>query len=238
MNEATHFDGQPVLRRLPAAAWRALPTLASTGVASVGLWWLIAGALGPASPAFVPAALVIATPGAALAIDAVQREVFDDGSGHRRRWRPVWLASLCAAATGAFAAWSTIAGAVAVAAESALFQVTAVTAAIAAAVVTIIAAVAIPVATARKDASARAVLIAATIAGVRRPFPPIAAVAASAAIGWLGLTWFAGLLVFVVPVFAVVAVAAAWSSAPPIGVALPPLSPLVRRTVASTSGAV
>lgn len=236
MSAAEH-GMDPVLRRLPGAAWRSLPALAVAGVVAVGAWWVAGWMLGVDSPVVSIAAGLVCGAMAAVAVDAVEREVFDLGRGGSRRWRSAALAMAVGAVAGGLAAWSTFAAVVAEAAASALLQVTAVASAVAVAAVIIVAAVALPVVAARPDATARAVLIAGVVAVVRRPLPSVAAVLCSAAIAWLGLTWFAGLLVFVVPVFATLAVAAAWSSAAPLGVALPPLSPLARRSVAPDLGA-
>lgn len=231
--------GNAVLRRLAGASWRALPTLALVGVGAVCAWWLVAWLLGPGSPAFALAASVIAMPAIAAAIDAVQRGIFDSVAERcgRGRWRHLTFAAAGGVVVGAFGALSVVSAAVATSAASAPLQIGAVAATFAAASALAILAIAIPIAAARHDASVRAVLIASTVAAVRRPLLPFAVLLSSSAVAWLGLTWFSGLLVFVLPLFAVVSVAAAWSSVSPIGVALPPLTPLVRRRVVPNSGA-
>ena len=247
--------GNAVLRRLAGASWRALPTLALVGVGAVCAWWLVAWLLGPGSPAFALAASVIAMPAIAAAIDAVQRGIFDSVAERcgRGRWRHLTFAAAGGVVVGAFGALSVVSAAVATSAASAPLQIGAVAATFAAASAPLqigavaatfaaasalaILAIAIPIVAARHDASVHAVLIASTVAAVRRPLLPFAVLLSSSAVAWLGLTWFSGLLVFVLPLFAVVSVAAAWSSVSPIGVALPPLTPLVRRRVVPNSGA-
>ncbi|MGB4134998.1 MAG: hypothetical protein WA971_00430, partial [Microbacterium sp.] len=57
-----------------------------------------------------------------------------------------------------------------------------------------------------------------------RPLGAIAALACTAAVVWLGLTWFAGLLVLAGPVLIVLMVGAAWTALAASGVAVPALA--------------
>ncbi|WP_022889515.1 hypothetical protein [Agromyces italicus] len=224
-----HAAVDPVLRRLPSAAWHTLPALAILGVvnvaAYVGAGWL----LGPGSPLTWIAVGVVVAPPLAWAIDRLQGELFeldDRRPGLGSRLAVAWT---CTLALCVLAAWSSFVAAVADASGSPFFQVLAVAGTVLVAVAALVAAVAVPLGSTRADVRVRTIVLVAFLAAVRRPLGPIAAVAATAAVVWLGLTWFTGLLALAASVFAVLAVACAWPTLTAFGVALPPLAPLRSR---------
>ncbi|MCD2443607.1 hypothetical protein LQ757_15110 [Agromyces sp. SYSU K20354] len=221
----------PVLRRLPGAAWRSLPALAVLGVAVVaayvGAGWL----LGPSSPLAWVAVGIVAAPAVAWAVDRMQGELFeldDRRPGVGRRLVVVWT---CTLAPCLLAAWSSFVAAIADSSGSPYFQVLAVAGTVLVVVVALVAVVAIPVGTMRGDVRVRTIVVMSFLATIRRPLGPLAAIVVTVAVVWLGLTWFTGLLALAAPVFAVLAVAAAWPTVTAFGVALPSLTPQRRSTV-------
>jgi len=225
---ATRDRGDEVLRRLPFAAWRALPVLALTGVGAVLLGVGVMWALGPAS-AWVPAAVgLLAAPLLMWAVQAVHSELFADPLA--RGWRRGVLVAAAATATpGLLASASLLAAAVAEATHAPLFQVVAVAGSLATAVVAAIAVVALPLGLVRGEVRLGSVVVVAVLATVRRPLAAIATLAAASAVTWLGVTWFAGVLVAAVPALAVLAVATSWTTVVPFGVELPELTPVRTR---------
>lgn len=213
----------PVLRRLPAAVWQALPSLAVAGVLSLGAGTAAAWLLGPSSPLMPLATALPTAPAMAWAIRSLHRSLFDTPTG---AWlRGLGLASAALAGPAALAAWSVLSAAVADASRSVFFQTIGVAAALAAVVLAVLMVVALPVAQLRPDVRLRSVLAMAVLAVARRPLGPLAALAVPLAVGWLGVTWFGGLLALVAPVLILLLVAAAWPTARSAGVAMPPLTP-------------
>ncbi|MBS0023749.1 hypothetical protein [Microbacterium paraoxydans] len=213
----------PVLRRLPAAAWRALAPLAVTGATGLAAWAFGAALLGPGSPA-VPVLVVAAcaTP-AAWALGALHDGLFDHAAVRLRR--RVLTVAVGAGAPALLLAWAQLIGVVAGVAEVPLFPVLALAAVLGAAALSVVAVVAVPVAALRDDVSLRTVAVVCAVAALRRPLAPVAALAVPIAVAWLGLTWFGGLLLLVAPLLVLLSVAAAWPVAAESGVALPPLTP-------------
>lgn len=216
----------PVLLRLPGAAWRALAPLGVTGVTGLAAWAFATALLGPGSP-LVPVLVVGASAfPAAWALGSMHDRIFDRPPA--RYGRRLTLMLLGAGMPAVAVAWSMLTAAVAEAAAVPLFPVLAVAATLVAVLCAIVAVVAVPVGAMRDDVSLRTLVTVSAVAALRRPAGPLAALAASSALTWLGLTWFGGLLLFVAPVLMVLAVAAAWPAATASGVALPPLPPARR----------
>ncbi|MEI3844637.1 MULTISPECIES: hypothetical protein [unclassified Microbacterium] len=216
-----------LLRSLGRAAWRALPVLAACGTAAAGLAAL-AFWIGLRMPGFVPLiAVVLVAPLLAVSIDAVQRHLFEEPTAVHRA-RRVLVPAIGCAVPAAFAVGSTVLGVLADSNGSWPLQVLAVAAVGAAVVAALVAVVALPVAAWRADVSVRSVVVFSLVAVVRRPLGAVAALLAAAAVVWLGLTWFAGLLILVVPVLTVLMVGAAWPTASASGVRLPALVPVGR----------
>ncbi|WP_157001036.1 hypothetical protein [Agromyces laixinhei] len=215
----------PVLQRLPAAAWRASPALAVSGVVPLLVFVLVGWLLGPGSPSVWILVGLLSAPVVVWAMGRLQGELFELGDQRPDLMRRLVVAEVFIGAPCLLAAWSTFAAAVAASAGSVLFEVLAVAGTVLTVVSVLIAVVALPIGTARADVTVRTIALASFLAGARRPLGPIAAVAMAVAIGWLGLTWFTGLLVFVVPVAVVFAVGGAWPTATAFGISLPPLAP-------------
>lgn len=213
----------PVLLRLPAAAWRALAPLGVTGAAALAAWAFGGALLGPASP-LVPLLVVAACAvPAAWALGALHDRIFDHAAVRLRR--RVLAVAVGAGAPAVLLAWSQVTSAIAASAAVPLFAVLAFAALLLSAAVALVAVVAEPVAALRDDVGLRTVAVVCAVAAVRRPLGPLAALAVSAAVAWLGLTWFGGLLLLAAPLLVLLSVAAAWPVAAASGVALPPLVP-------------
>lgn len=220
---------------LARASWRALPALGFAGVSALAVWWVACWLFGVGSPFSLVAVGLGTAPLVVLAVDAVHAQFFDLDNSRPANKRRLLVVSIGLGAPAITAAWSVFAAAVATAARSPLLQISSVAASLAFVVFLAIGAVAVPLGLARGDSSIRAVFVAAALAAMRRPLPPIAAVLTATAVGWIGMTWFGGLLVFVLPIFVIVAVAASWSVVPCVGVRLPPPALLV--SARSTIGA-
>ncbi|MDF0513712.1 hypothetical protein PX701_08765 [Agromyces sp. H3Y2-19a] len=226
----------PVLRRLPAAAWRSLPALAVLGVAVVAVYAAAGRVLGPASPITWIVVAALAAPGLLWAVDRLGAELFELGGERPGFGRRLLVVAVFAVAPCMLAAWSALVAVVAEASGSVAFQVLAVAGTALAVVAALVAAVAIPVGVVRADVRLRSIVAMAFIAVVRRPLGPVSAVVAAAAVVWLGLTWLTVLLAIAAPVFVVLAVGCAWPTAAAVGVALPPLVPLRRSPITVTQG--
>ncbi|MFE6734763.1 hypothetical protein [Microbacterium sp. NPDC057741] len=221
--------GDAVLLRLPGAAWRALPWLAACG-AGITLAVVVALWITAWTPVLAPpVGALLASPFLAWAVDAVHRQLFDEQTAvsHRRR---LLAAAIGCVAPAALAAWSTIVAGLADTSMAWPLQVLAVAAVVAAAVCAAVGVVAVPLAAIRADAALRSVAALSFIAVVRRPLGALAALACTAAVVWLGLSWFAGLLVLAGPVLVVLMVGAAWTTVVSAGVDLPALAVLRPRT--------
>ena len=219
----------PLLVRLPIAAWRALPALVLGGVgallAGTGAVW----ALGPSSPWVPVLAGAAVAPLLAVAVSALQSALFVPTEA-APSWRRRILASEAAVVIPALAAGlGLLAGQVSGETGIPLFSVVGVAGLLAAAVVALVAAVALPVALRRGDVGLRSVVVAAGAAVIRRPLAALAALAATAAVAWLGLSWFAGVLALVLPVLAVLVVPASWTTVRPSGVDVPDTLPREQR---------
>jgi hypothetical protein len=217
--------GDAVLLRLPGAAWRALPWLAvcgaGTSLAVVVAFWSTAW-----MPVLTwPVGALLASPFVAWAVDAVHRQLFDEQTAAPRR-RRLLAAAIGCVAPAALAAWSSLVAGLADASSAWPLQVLAVAAVVAAAVCAAVGVVAVPLAAIRGDAALRSIAALSFVAVVRRPLGALAALASAAAVVWLGLSWFAGLLVLAGPVLVVLMVGAAWTTALSVGVHLPDLAVL------------
>jgi hypothetical protein len=216
----------PVLLRLPAAAWRALAPLAVTGTAALAAWAFATAGFGPGSPLVPVLVAVCCAFPAAWAIGSLHDRLFDRPPV--RYGRRLLLTLLGAGIPAIAFAWSFLTAVVAEAATVPLFPVLALAAAIVAVLCAMVAVVAVPIGAMRADVSLRTLVTVSAVAALRRPLGPLAALAASAALAWLGLTWFGGLLLLVAPLLIVLSAAAAWPVATATGVALPPLAPARR----------
>ena len=216
----------PVLRRLPGAAWRALAPLAVAGVIGLAGWVFGSALFGPGSPVVPPLVAAACALPTAWALGALHDGLFDRAAVRLRR--RVLAVAVGAGAPALLLAWAQLTSAVAASADVPLFPVLALAAVLLAAMFSLIAVVAVPVAALRDDVSLRTVAVVCAVAALRRPLAPLAALAASGAVGWLGLSWFGGLLLLVAPLLVLLAVAAAWPAAAAVGVALPPLAPVRR----------
>jgi len=229
-------DMDPVLRRLPAATWRALPALAVLGLTTLLAFVGSALTLGLAAP-WTPAVVgVVSAPVALWALDSLQGEIFDQAPESGGWLRRLLLVEVLIAVPTALAAWSGFVAEIAETAGSIFFQILAVAAAFASLATALLAVVAIPLANIRRDVGVRAVLIASIIAIGRRPLASTAALLTGAALTWLALTSFTGLFLFVAPLLVILAVAAAWSTVARVGVTLPPLAPLRHLRKRTTQG--
>lgn len=221
----------PVLLRLPGAAWRALPSLVTLGLVVFGAWILAVSFFGPVgvlTPVSVAAAAVLPT---SWTLGSVQREIFDDPTVWPRRTLLVVLALMVPAFV---AGWSIFTASVAAVSSSGFFAGLAVACALAALVVALIAVVAVPIGAMRSDVGISSVIRVAAVAAVRRPLASLTALVVPTVLTWAGLAWFNGLLLLVAPVLILLAVPAAWSTGSALGVTLPRLSPLRRRPTASS----
>lgn len=216
----------PVLLRLPAAAWRALAPLGITGTAALTAGAFAAAWFGPGSP-LVPLLIAAGTVApAAWAIGSLLGRLFEcPPVSYGRRLR---IVAVGVGIPAIAVAWSMLTAAVAAVAATPFFPVLAVAATLVAVLCAVIAVVAVPVGAMRDDVTLRTVATVSAVAALRRPVGPLAALAATAALAWMGLTWFGGLLLLVAPLLLVLAVAAAWPVATASGVALPPLAPARR----------
>lgn len=226
--------GDLVLLRLPGAAWRALPVLAVCGVGTAGVTTLAVWVTAWMPVLAMSLAAVLVSPLFAWAVDAVHRQLFAERT-HVPRGRRALAAGIGCVVPAMFATWSTLAAGLAEATQSSPLQVLAVAALVAAAVCAAVAVVAIPLADVRDDAALRSIVAISFVAVARRPLGAIAALGCAAAVVWLGLTWFAGLLVLAAPVLIVLMVGAAWTTAVAAGVDLPML-PLIRPRHRPTNG--
>jgi len=216
----------PVLLRLPAAAWHALASLGATGIAVLLSWALGAASLGPASP-LMPLIIVAAGAApAAWALGALSDRLFDRASvRYRRRFAAVILG---AGAPAVLLSWTMLVTDIAKTTASPAAAVLALAGVLASVVVALVAVVLVPVAAERGDAGPRTLLIVASVAALRRPFAPLGALAVTGTVAWFGLTWFGGLLLLAPPLLVVLSVAAAWPTASAIGVSLPRLTSVRR----------
>jgi len=232
---AARQAGDELLRRLPRAVWRALPALASSGVATLLIGVAVIWALGPAS-AWTPVAVgVLAAPLAAWAIDAVHGELFAE---HRRvAWtRRLIVSELAVGVPTLLASSSLVASAAAEHAHLVAFQVVAVAGTLAVVVTSAVAVVMLPLGLVRGEVRLRSLVAVCAVATVRRPLAAFSTLAAASVIAWLGSTWFAGILIACAPALGVLAVAAAWATVVPFGVTLPELIPLRTRGRSTTRG--
>lgn len=213
----------PVLLRLPAAAWRALAPLGLTGAATLVAWTFGAAWLGTTSPLLPVLVVVAAAAPAAWALGAVHAQLFDRPPV--RYPRRLLLVLLGGGVPVVAASWSMLTAVVADAAGAPFFQVLAVAASLVAVLLAAVAVVAVPVGAMRDDVGLVTLVTVSAVAALRRPAGPLAALAVTAAVVWLGLTWFGGLLLLAAPVLILLSVAAAWPAATASGVALPPLVP-------------
>lgn len=207
-----------VLRVLGHATWRSLAPLTVLGVGSLllsaGALWTLGGSV---AWSILPIGLLV-SPLVLWALDKIHAELFElpDRPGYRvRQWRTSFL-------IGIPAFLSTWVMAVAPIAERSVWLAFGLIAAVTMlAVVVLITSVALPVAVIRGDVGLAAIVMCAFLALVRRPAAAIAAVIVPAVAAWLGLTWFAGLLIAVLPCFVVLSVAAAWTTVIAFGVSAP-----------------
>lgn len=225
--------GDSILLRLPGAAWRALPLLTLCGAAAAGLVALAAWA-GVIAPPLVPVlAAAAASPLIAVGMDAVHRQLFVELTPVSRARRMLASALACTI-PALLACWSVVVAGIADAAGSWPLQVLAVAAVAAAVICAAVAVVALPLALWRADASLRSIALLCLLAAIQHPLGSLAALASAAAVVWLGLTWFAGLLILVVPVLVVLSIGASWTTAAAAGVRIPRLSPMRSRHPSST----
>lgn len=221
MTVALHSEADEVLRRLPAGAWRALPTLAILGLVSGGAWGVTAWLWGDAP--WVPLVVVaLSTPAAGWAVGTLSAELF---SIDRSRRREMIATGVFAAVPALCAGWSVFAAVAADAAGSPWLQIVAVAAALAALASGLLGVTGIAVGAVRTDVRLVTIARAAVVATVRRPLASLAVLLVGVAVGWWGVTAFAGLVFLAAPAALVVLVPAGWVSASAIGVALPPLAP-------------
>jgi len=233
---ADSAPGDPVLRRLPAATWRSSPALVVAGAFPLLVYVLVGWVFGPGAPTVWVLVGLVSAPVVLWAMDRLQGELFDLDGVRPGLMRRLVVAEVFIAAPLLLAAWSTFASTVATSSGSVIFQVLAVAGTALTMVSVLVAVVAVPIGTVRADVTVRTITIASFLAAARRPLGPIAATATAVAIGWLGLTWFTGLLVFVVPVLVVFAVGCAWPTATAFGVALPHLAPTRSSTARARHG--
>lgn len=219
--EDTRAD--PVLARMRLASWRSLPALAALGLASLVGWYVFAALLGPAR-ALAPVLVAVCTaPVLQWAIESIHSEVFAAIPAGGRYGRKLRRTLAVTGILAALAASTTINADLTAQSGQVYLVFVTVVALTVTVLAALVASVALPLALARPEVSLRAVAVASLLTVVRRPWGPAVAVLVPAALGWLGVTWFLGLLVFVAPAYAVLAVAGAWTSVGAIGVRLPEL---------------
>ncbi|MEZ5110265.1 MAG: hypothetical protein R2732_02010 [Microbacteriaceae bacterium] len=221
----------PVLRRLPAAFWRALPVLLASGCALLVPTLLVGALFGPDSPVL---ALVVCAVGAPLLLVCVERlhaELFErqEQAARPSWWRRARRAEAIVLPCGLAAALSLIAAYAAAQTGSAMFSVAAAVGALAALVLALLAIVALPLAAARPESTLRATLLVACYALLRSPLPALAVAAVGGALAWLGSSGLPGLTAIAPGLLAALAVGAAWPTVVRVGVDLPPLAPFSPR---------
>ena len=199
----------PVLRRLPAAFWRALPVLLASGCALLVPTLLVGALFGPDSPVL---ALVVCAVGAPLLLVCVERLHAELFERQQKAARPSW--------------WRRARRAEAIVLPCGL---AAAVGALAALVLALLAIVALPLAAARPESTLRATLLVACYALLRSPLPALAVAAVGGALAWLGSSGLPGLTAIAPGLLAALAVGAAWPTVVRVGVDLPPLAPFSPR---------
>ncbi|HTN57167.1 MAG TPA: hypothetical protein VL043_02760 [Protaetiibacter sp.] len=207
-----------LIRRLGPAAWRALPALGTLGIVSLLVTAAIAWAVGWNLTFAVLPATVLLSPVIMWAIDSLHEHMFDQPQRPRLTVRLVRVLVLTSLPI-ALLTWVLIV--VPLAEVSIFFQLALYLGAAAAVATAAIATVAIPLGAVRGDVGLRALIIAAVLAVARRPLGAVAALTSTLAVAWCAGTWFLGLAVFIAPVWVVVSVVGAWTSAAAIGITTP-----------------
>lgn len=223
MDDPAATAGDTVLRRLPMAAWRTLPTLFGVGVA-VAVFLVLVVAI--QDPFLMSVGLLVVAPASAVllygAICQLSEQVFDLAGAVPIR-SSVSAAVLIGLIPGALAAL-TVLSALAASQVSA-FWVVAFAAGLMAALSVLLAMVALPIAAVRREVGVRAVLLVSLYALVRRPLVPLGTAVVLGAAAGASLSWSPALGVLLPGLAVLLSYAAAWTVAIPAGVEAPPFLP-------------
>ncbi|GAA5145883.1 hypothetical protein GCM10025768_03710 [Microbacterium pseudoresistens] len=216
----------PILLRLPAALWSALPRLVVAGalfmlalVASSGL----PGGFAVLAP-LIAAVLTAVPTGWAMA--RISTDVFDAqvASPAVRYGRALLLIG------GPGATVSLTACAAMITPTMPAFSFVSIVGVVLTGVAVLVVSVALPLSTVRSEALS-SILVAAFYAVARRPIPPVAVLVALGAATWASTTWAPSALVLIPAVAVVLSFAAAWTVLPAVGVRLPELAPVTSRAL-------
>ena len=225
----------PILLRLPAALWHALPAVLVSSLIGALAAVLAVGAVGVDGTLGLGAGILVASAAQAVAVQGVSRRLFDDPGLRGRRIRRILRALAVSAPAALLAVGALVWARAAVDGAGALASLAMVVAALLAAVAGLVALVAVPLAVVRTEARILSVLKVAGYATARFPLPALGAAAGSAAFMLLCASTLPGLLSLAPAVVTALSVAAAWPTLARAGVAVPAFAAPSPRTPGKAS---
>jgi hypothetical protein len=194
--------------RLPRVLWGELPVVLSGGVGIAAAAFVAALGFGPTSP-WAPAVFALLAAAPALAVvRSVGRRL--SGESRQRAFLPTLGRTVGVIAAPAAMATASLLAATA-AGETGFpgFQIAAAAGALVTALLGLASVVAVPLAAARAG-SLRAVWLVSSYAVVRTPIPPLAVLAAGAALAWAGIHGLAALTALAAGAIVAIGVMAGW----------------------------